>query len=194
VDDLIYSKGYISRISFQIERREKMLKLKRIHLSLLILLILAVAALAPVMSHSGESSSDRELAAIKKKFGSVLKLTGSAAGEINAIANLLTPGSGMMAIDRTQVSGEFCMLEPKTGKYMVHFSKTPEKTTEDILYFINPENLKKNGLQVKNLPTLPTTLGKMTPFQWYYYDGNGHEPHHGGRIGREFIVMAIDVK
>ena len=85
-------------------------------------------------------------------------------------------------------------LLPKDSLAITFFSKTPEKTPEDILYFINPENLKQNGLQVKNLPALPTTLGKMKPFQWYYYDGSGHEPHHGGRIGREFIVMAIDVK
>ena len=167
---------------------------KKNYLYVVALLIVAIFAFAPFISQTRAASSDQELADIKKQFGSVLKLKGSAADEINAIANLLTPGSGMMAIDRTQVSGEFCMLEPTTGKYMIHFSKTPEKTKEDILYFINPENLKQNGLQVKNMPTLPTTLGKMKPFQWYYYDGKGHEPHHGGRIGREFIVMAIDVK
>ena len=167
---------------------------KKKYFYIVALLILTIFAFAPFISQTKAASSDQELAAIKKQFGAVLKLTGTAADEINAIANLLTPGSGMMAIDKTHASGEFCMLEPTTGKYMIHFSKTPEKTTEDILYFINPEILKQNGLQVKNLPVLPTTLGKMKPFQWYYYDGNGHEPHHGGRIGREFIVMAIDVK
>lgn len=156
--------------------------------------VLALFFLAPFSSQSKESSDSKELAFIKKQFGSVLKLTGSAAQEINAIANLLTPGSGMRAINLTQKSGEFCMLEAKTGRYMIHFSHAPEKAVEDILYFINPETFKQNGLQVNGLPPLPTELGKMKAFQWYYYDGIAYEPHHGGKIGREFLVMAIDVK
>ncbi len=148
----------------------------------------------PLLSQSKESSAEQELATIKKQFGSVLKLTGNAASEINAIANLLVPGNGMMAINLTHKSGEFCMLEPKTGKYMIHFSKEPEKTTEDILYFINPEAFKKNGLNVNSMPQHPTELGKMKPFQWYYYSGKTFEPHHGGTMGREFVVMAVDVK
>ncbi len=156
--------------------------------------VLAVLLGAPFNSQSGDSSDSKELAVIKKQFGSVLKLTGSAAQEINAIANLLMPGSGMVAINLTHKSGEFCMLEPKTGRYMIHFSHAPEKTKEDILYFINPETFKQNGLQVNNLPSLPTELDKMKPFQWYYYNGSAFEPHHGGKLGREFLVMAIDVK
>jgi len=140
-------------------------------------------------------SAEAELAAIKKEFGPVLRLRGTtAAREINAIANLLVPRSGMMAIDVTHVSGEFCMLEPTTKRYMVHFSHDPEHTTEDILYFLNPTAFKAAGLKVKNLPVLPTELGKMKPFTWYYYAGKTIEPHHGARLGREFLVMAIDVK
>lgn len=168
--------------------------LKKNVIGILALLILAILFWNPILSQSKEPSCDKELAAIKKQFGSVLKLTGNAANEINAIANLLIPGSGMMAINLTHKSGEFCMLEQKTGRYMIHFSQTPEKTTEDILYFINPETFKQNGLQVENLPPLPTELGKMKPFQWYYYNGQAFEPHHGDKIGREFLVMAIDVK
>lgn len=159
-----------------------------------VLIVFVLLFSSPFISQSKESGSDSELAAIKKQFGSVLKLTGNAADEINAIANLLVPGSGMMAINLTHASGEFCMLEPKTGRYMTHFSKTPEKTSEDILYFINPESFKQNGLQTKNLPSLPTKLGKMKPFQWYYYNGLTFEPHHGRVLGRDFLVMAIDVK
>ena len=168
--------------------------LKRNILIFLTIFLFTLFIWVPFNSHSKESSDSKELAAIKKQFGSVLKLTGTAVQEINAIANLLVPGNGMVAINLTQNSGEFCMLEPKTGQYMIHFSQTPEKTTEDILYFINPEIFKQNGLQVKNLPSLPTKLNKMKPFQWYYYDGSAHEPHHGRKIGREFLVMAIDVK
>jgi len=140
-------------------------------------------------------SAEEELAAIKKEFGPVLRLRGTvAAREINAIANLLTPRSGMMAIDVTHASGEFCMLEPSTRHYMVHFSRDPEHTTEDILYFLDPTAFRAAGLDVKKLPALPTELGKMIPFTWYYYDGKGREPHHGKRLGKEFLVMAIDVK
>jgi len=143
----------------------------------------------------GASSAEKELAAIKAEFGPVLRLRGTvAAREINAIANLLVPRSGMMAIDVSHASGEFCMLEPSTKRYMVHFSHDPEHTTEDILYFLNPQPFRAAGLKVKNLPTLPAELGKMKPFTWYYYDGKTKEPHHGGRLGREFLVMAIDVK
>jgi len=143
----------------------------------------------------GASAAEKELAAIKKEFGPVLRLRGTAAGrEINAIANLLVPRSGMMAIDITHVSGEFCMLEPTAKRYMVHFSHDPEHTTEDILYFLDPQPFRAAGLKVKNLPTLPMELGKMKPFTWYYYSGNVKEPHHGARLGKEFLVMAIDVK
>lgn len=158
------------------------------------LFILALLFFIPFISLAKESDSDKELAAIKKQFGSVLKLTGNAANEINAIANLLEPGSGMMAINLTHKSDEFCMLEPKTGKYMIHFSQTPKKTSEDILYFINPESFKQNGLQVNKLPPLPTKLDQMKPFQWYFYNGLTFEPHHGRILGREFLVMAIEVK
>ncbi|MFQ5441757.1 MAG: hypothetical protein ACE5EB_03425 [Thermodesulfobacteriota bacterium] len=144
------------------------------------------------LSGGGEA---KELQSIKKDFAPVLNLKGTPAeAEINAIANLLTPGSGMMAIDLRHKSGEFCMLEPNTKRYMVHFSHTPEKTTEDILYFINPDNFKGAGLQVGQLPKLPTKLGEMKPLQWYYYDGKAFEPHHGKKLGAEFLVMAIDVK
>jgi len=151
------------------------------------------AFILPRVASSGGGAA-AELASIKKDFAPVLNLKGTPAeAEINAIAHLLTPGSGMMAIDLRHKSGEFCMLEPNTKRYMVHFSHNPEKTTEDILYFINPDNFKVAGLQVTRLPKLPTKLGKMKPFQWYYYDGKAYEPHHGGRLGKEFLVMAIDV-
>ncbi len=158
------------------------------------LIVLSVFFFIPFASQSEDFSSDQELSQIKKQFGAVLNLTGNAVKQINAIANLLTPGSGMKSISLANKSGEFCMLEPQTGRYMVHFSQTPEKTTEDILYFINPEIFIKNGLNVKSLSPLPTELGKMKPYQWYYYGGKAYEPHHGKKIGKEFLVMAFDVK
>lgn len=158
------------------------------------LIVLAAFFFVPFTSQSKDSSSNEELSRIKKQFGAVLNLTGNAAKQINAIANLLTPGSGMMSINLAHSSGELCMLEPETKRYMVHFSQNPEKTTEDILYFINPETLIKSGLDVNSLPPHPTELGKMKPFQWYYYSGKTHEPHHGRKLGKEFLVMTFDVK
>ena len=163
-------------------------------------IFLSAYFLVPRFALSG-GDAGAELAEIKKRFGAVLELAGTPGeGEINAIASLLAGGglmsrrSGMMAIDLRHTSDEFCMLEPRTSRYMVHFSQNPDNTPEDILYFLNPETFKKFGLRVKDLPTHPTELGKMKPFQWYYYDGTTYEPHHGRKVGVEFVVMAIDVK
>lgn len=118
----------------------------------------------------------------------------AAEAEIKAITNLLTGESGIMAIDFSSISGEFCMLEHGTKNNMIHFSGTPENTPEDIIYFISPDAFTKAGLRVKKLKKLPTELGKMEPLKWYYYDGKGKEPHHGKQLHRDFLVMAIDVK
>ena len=154
---------------------------------------LALLAL-PSYAVSAESASEK-LNEIADEFGAVLSLSGTpAAKEINAIANLISPKSGMMTIDLSHASGELCMLEPKGKNNMIHFSATPEKSAEDILYFINPDEFKKAGLRLADLPALPEELGKMVPLKWYYYDGKGIEPHHGKKLGAEFLVMAIDVK
>lgn len=163
-------------------------------------IFLSAYFLVPRFALSGGDDA-KELAEIKKRFGAVLALAGTPGeGEINAIANLFAGNgsmnrrSGMMAIDLRHTSGEFCMLEPRTSRYMIHFSQNPDNTPEDILYFLNPETFKEFGLRVKDLPPHPTELGKMKPFQWYYYDGTTYEPHHGRKIGAEFLIMAIDVK
>lgn len=143
----------------------------------------------------GAQSAEAKLNAIADEFGPVLQLSGTpAAKEINAIANLITPKSGMMTIDLAHASGELCMLEPTAKSNMIHFSPTPEKTKEDILYFISPDEFKLAGLRVKDLTPLPKKLNKMTPLKWYYYDGKSVEPHHGKKLHRDFLVMAIDVK
>ncbi len=169
---------------------------KKVLIALILPLSLFLSISFTLPGHAfSASDAEKELAALKKEFGPVLRLRGTvAAAEINAIANLLTPKSGMMAIDFTHASGEFCMLEPDTKRYMLHFSRAPQATTEDILYFLNPEPFKSAGLKVSELPPLPAELGKMKPLTWYYYDGKTREPHHGRKLGREFLVMAIDVK
>ncbi|MBE9531225.1 MAG: hypothetical protein IME98_00290 [Proteobacteria bacterium] len=147
-----------------------------LNVAFLVAIILSLAVVFPVNSSAQGTRSD------------------AAEKELSAIANLLTGDSGIMAHDFSSVSGEFCMLEKGTKNNMIHFSGEPEKTTEDIVYFISPDELKGNGLQVKKLNKLPTELGKMEPLRWYYYDGKGKEPHHGKKLHRDFLVMAIDVK
>ena len=131
---------------------------------------------------------------LKEEFGPVLKLTGKARKEINTIANILEPGSKMVPIDATAASGEMCMLETVTKHNMIHFSQTPEKTYEDVVYYLNPATFIANGLDVSKLPRHPKELGKMTPLQWYYYDGTYVEPHQGSQLNKEFVIMAVDVK
>ena len=127
-------------------------------------------------------------------LSAVLKLKGNARKEINAIANIISPGSKMVAIDATNASGEMCMLETVTKHNMIHFSTHPEKTQEDVLYYLNPATFIANGLNVNKLPRHPKELGKMTPMQWYYYDGTYVEPHQGSQLNKEFVIMSIDVK
>ena len=131
---------------------------------------------------------------IKEQFGPVLKLEGNARKEINAIANIIGPDSKMKPIDATKASGEMCMLETVTKHNMIHFSQTPEQTHEDVVYFINPKTFIANGLDVTKLPRHPSELGKMKPLQWYYYDGTYVEPHQGGQLNKEFLIMSVDVK
>jgi hypothetical protein len=140
-----------------------------------------------------KSDSD-ELKAIKDEFGSVLSLKGAARKEINTIANLFAPGSKLAAIDITSASGEYCMLEKVTKHNMIHYSSRPEKTHEDVVYYLNPKTFIDNGLDVSKLPRQPKSLGEMTPLQWYYYDGTYVEPHQGTKMNKEFVIMTVNVK
>ncbi len=155
----------------------------------------AFIALAALIFPAGGAAEGTGGKSMEEVFAPVMKLRGSAAeGEINAIANLLGQGSGIMAIDLGNVSNEFCMLEKGTSNHMINFSGKPEDTLEDIIYFISPDTFKGLGLRTKDLSPMPTELGKMKPLKWYYYDGKSKEPHHGKKLHRDFLVMAIDVK
>jgi len=138
--------------------------------------------------------ADTSNAEMQEQYGPVLKLEGKARKEINAIANMIGPGSKMVPIDATKASGEMCMLETVTKHNMIHFSQTPEQTHEDVVYFLNPATFIANGLDVAKLPRHPHELGKMKPLQWYYYDGTYVEPHQGSQLNKEFVIMSIDVK
>ncbi len=155
--------------------------------------ILGVCASAmlviPSIARADASKND-----MNEAFAPVLKLEGKHRKEINAIANMIAPGSKMVPIDATKASGEMCMLETVTKHNMVHFSQTPEQTHEDVVYFINPAQFIESGMDVTKLPRHPSELGKMEPLQWYYYDGTYVEPHQGSQLNKAFVIMSVDVK
>lgn len=165
------------------------------YLSKLVLITFLTGVFYLLNSPSAQAGdAERELREIKEQFGPVLKLEGTARKEINAIANLLSPDSKLKPIDITPASGEMCMLETASKRNMIHFSQTPEKTDEDVVYYINPETFIANGLDVSKLPRQPRELGKMVPLQWYYYDGTYVEPHQGTQMNKEFVIMSVNVK
>lgn len=171
--------------------KKRNLNLPLITLSLLVGLLVLSGSSNPAFASSDPA---KELESIKKEFGPVLKLKGTAKKEINAIANLFAPGSKIKAIDITNASGEYCMLETVTKHNMTHFSSNPENTQEDIVYYLNPKTFIENGLDVSKLPRQPKELGKMVPLQWYYYDGTYVEPHQGTQMNKEFVIMTVNVK
>lgn len=159
-----------------------------------LLLVALLIGSASVAQAAEDSDATTQLNDIKAKFGPVLQLEGNAQKEINAIANLLTDDSKLKSIDATKASGEMCMLETVSKHNMVHFNQHPEQTTEDIVYYINPEQFIANGLDVAKLPRHPEKLGEMKPLQWYYYDGSYVEPHQGSQLNKPFVIMSLDVK
>jgi len=159
-----------------------------------LLLLALVIGSAAVAQAAENSDATTQLNDIQTKFGPVLELKGTAQKEINAIANLLSNDSLLKSIDATKASGEMCMLETVSKHNMVHFNQHPEHTTEDIVYYINPEQFIANGLDVTKLPRHPENLGEMKPLQWYYYDGSYVEPHQGSQMNKPFVIMSLDVK
>jgi hypothetical protein len=159
-----------------------------------LLLVAVIIGSATVVQAAENSDATTQLNDIQAKFGPVLQLEGNAQKEINAIANLLTDDSKLKSIDATKASGEMCMLETVSKHNMVHFNQHPEQTTEDIVYYINPEQFIANGLDVAKLPRHPEKLGEMKPLQWYYYDGTYVEPHQGSQLNKPFVIMSLDVK
>lgn len=138
---------------------------------------------------------ERELADLRAHVGPVIAdMSGTPLAELKAVAGILAPQMSGLAIDLSGKSGEYCLRDPKKGRFMVHFSERPESTQEDVLYWVAVDSLTGAGLDVSKLPTLPTELGKMTPRQWYYYSGDYKEPHHQGKLRREYLVLALDIR
>ncbi|MFQ5509572.1 MAG: hypothetical protein ACE5FN_09585 [Leptospirillia bacterium] len=136
---------------------------------------------------------ERELADLKARVGIVAEMDGVPLAELKAVAGIIHPPKRGLTIDLSARTGEYCLRDPEGGRFMVHFSEHPENTPEDVLYFIAADSLTGAGLDVTRLPVLPP-LGQMTPRRWYYYDGDSVEPHHKGRIGRPYLVLALDIR
>ncbi|MDH5527879.1 MAG: hypothetical protein OEY97_11300 [Nitrospirota bacterium] len=138
---------------------------------------------------------ERELADLRAHVGPVIPtMSGTPLAELKAVAGILAPETRGLAIDLSGKSGEYCLRDPQGGRFMVHFSERPTETPEDVLYFVAADSLTGAGLDVSKMPPLPTELGKMTPRQWYYYSGDYVEPHHRGKLGREYLVLALDIR
>lgn len=137
---------------------------------------------------------EAELAALKARVGIIADMDGTPLRELKAIAGVLSPELRGLAIDLSAKSGEFCLRDPQGGRFMVHFSERPKETSEDVIYFVAADSLTGSGLDVSKLPPLPRELGQMTPRQWYYYSGDYKEPHHKGRLGTPYLVLALDIR
>jgi hypothetical protein len=134
---------------------------------------------------------EAELQRLKTEYSPVLSLTGAAKQEILAMAAVLA-AKPAAAIDFSHHSGEMCFVSGQGN--MIHYAVDPSKTSEDVIYMLPAEPFIASGLQVSTLPTMPLDTGKMTPFQWYYYDGTAVEPHHGRALKVPYLMMSVDVK
>ena len=46
----------------------------------------------------------------------------------------------------------------------------------------------------RNFLVTPLNWGRWSHCQWYYYDGTYVEPHQGGQLNKEFVIMSVNVK
>lgn len=134
---------------------------------------------------------EAELQRLRAEYSTILRLTGAAKKEIQAMAAVLAarPNS---ALDFSRQSGEMCFT-PAPGN-MVHYAVDPSKTTEDVIYMFSAQPFIDHGLQVSHFPPMPTEHGTMQSGQWYYYDGTAAEPHHGRPLKAPYLIMSVDVK
>lgn len=133
---------------------------------------------------------EAELQQMKAEYGAILGLTGTAKEEIKAVGKVLAANPGI-AFDFSSQSGEFCMA-PGTGD-MVHYAQNPEQTREDIIFMLNAQPFITKGLQVEELPKLPSDAAQVQPGQWYYYAGGTIEPHHKRKMP-PMLIMSVNVK
>ncbi len=116
------------------------------------------------------------------------------AGELGTIASYLQ-SHPEMALDFTQVSGEYCLNTWKAGgAHMSHFAVDPSKTREDVIEFVKASSMTDAGVDVTNLPRMPGKLGVMEPGKWYYLPAAEFEPHHGATMGVPLLIRASNLE
>jgi hypothetical protein len=139
---------------------------------------------------SGQPAAEDELAKLKRDYGDVFALQGTAKAEILAIARILR-SKPEIAVDQTAAKGEYC-FNSGLGT-MVHFATQPESTTEDVVYEFNASGLISAGLDPSRLQQVPEA-GRMTPGVWYFLPKGQHDPHHTHAMANPTVAIAIDVK
>jgi hypothetical protein len=139
---------------------------------------------------SDQPQTEDELVKLKREYADVLALTGTAKGEILAIAKILR-AKPKIAVDQTAASGEYC-FNSGLGT-MVHFATEPELTPEDVVYEFDASGLIAAGLDSSRLQQLPER-GRMTPGVWYFLPKGEQDPHHAHSMSAHTIAIAINVK
>jgi hypothetical protein len=116
------------------------------------------------------------------------------AGELGTIASYLQ-SHPEMALDFTNVSGEYCLNTWKAGgAHMSHYAVDPSKTQEDIIEFVKASSMTDAGIDVTGLPRMPGKLGAMEAGKWYYLPADEFEPHHGAKMGVPLLIRASNLE
>lgn len=78
---------------------------------------------------------------------------------------------------------------------MTHYATDPTKTQEDVIDFVNAEQLVKDSvIDVEKMLKFPGGLGTMKPNHWYYLAAGEHDPHHGKSWPYPMIIRASNIK
>ena len=130
----------------------------------------------------------------EQKADMVHEQASKVAGELGTIAGYLQRHPEM-ALDFTQVSGEYCLNTWKAGgAHMSHYAVDPSKTREDVIDFVKANSMTDAGVDVTNLPRMPSKLGAMEPGKWYYLPAAEFEPHHGAIMGVPLLIRASNLE
>jgi len=113
--------------------------------------------------------------------------------ELSAIANQLGVNPDM-AIDFTDVSGEYCFdVGLGDGAHMTHYAVDPSSTQEDVIDFVNAQPLLDAGADLTKLPKFPGGLGTMEQNVWYVLAQGEHDPHHGTEWPWPLLMRASNI-
>lgn len=141
----------------------------------------------------GWAETDAEkVEALMKQVEAAKKQAAIVGSELRTIANQLALRPDIPK-DFSKVSGEYCFFGGWDGHH-THYAIDPTKTQEDVIDFVAAEPLLQAGVNVKDLPTFPGALGKMTPKQWYFLPAGTLEPHHGKQVSVPLLIRAVNIK